>query len=125
MAYASLEQFDSMSPNVWSDDITDDMKLEALEEASDEIDNYLRPAYDLPLLVPYDAAIVKANVVISSYNLLFRLGWDPTNASDAMIENQYNKTIAWLDKVAQGRYILSNKQDYSTNVLNRPRVYRR
>lgn len=122
--YASLEQLNTfgINPEAYPDSFDDTLKTSVLEMVSAEIDTYIAVAYALPLVAPYDLAIVKACCTIASYYLLVRRGFNPNNSNDQLLYENYKLTIDWLQNLARGRYLISNKSNSSKNLLNKPKV---
>jgi phage gp36-like protein len=72
----------------------------ALERASRIADTYLRDRYTLPLVAPFDPALVDAVVQIASWRLMCRRGFDPNTAGDAVLRMGYEDAIAMLKRIA-------------------------
>lgn len=74
----------------------------ALQEASAEMDSYFRAKYTLPFVL-VGADVRQHCVSIALYRLLNSRGRNPDSGSDSWLEEQYDRTIAWLKGVASGK----------------------
>ncbi len=124
MAYATIDDFNKFGPNskCWPADFDTALKEAFIESAAAEIDSYIGVAYALPLSSPYDNSLIVANVSIAVYRLLQKRGWNPANEADAVLVDNYTRTLEWLNKVATGRCLLKNKKDSTANLINKPMV---
>lgn len=78
----------------------------ALEAASDTADGYMRGRYTLPL-VSWGDDLRRAVCAIAAWDLLTTRGYDPARGSDDAVRLRYQDAIAWLDRVSQGRVVVS------------------
>lgn len=70
----------------------------ALDNASAEVDSYLRGRYPLPLQA-WGAEITMATCVIAAYNVMNVRGYNPASGADVNLSDRYLNTIAWLRDV--------------------------
>lgn len=99
MAYASLSDLTTYGlPATSLGNLTVLQQQNALDNASETVDSYLRGRYALPL-VSYGVEITEATCRIAAYNLMNIRGYNPAAGSDVNLVNRYNDTIAWLNKV--------------------------
>lgn len=73
-----------------------------LVQASGVADSYLRKRYALPLVAPYDSALVRCVIDITVYLVMRRRGIQPESATDVAIRMGYTDALAWLGLVAVG-----------------------
>lgn len=98
-----------------------------LQAASGRVDSYMRSQEKLPLATPYPMEIVEATVILASYSLLIRRGYNPDNPSDANFRERYLDMVGngdspgWLDKLASGHVNLSAAADATIEREGRPR----
>lgn len=74
---------------------------QALLEASQEVDSYLRQQFQLPL-TQWGSDIVSATCRIAAYQLICVRGFNPNAEADAVYEANRDKAHAWLKDVAKG-----------------------
>lgn len=99
MAYASTSDLIiSGLPATALGSLTPAQQAAALEDASQEIDTYLRGRFPLPLLA-WGADIRKATCVIAAYNAMGVRGYNPQAGADVIILTRYEQTIEWLRDV--------------------------
>jgi len=99
MGYASLADLTIYGlPATALGNLTVQQQQDALDTASDEVDSYLRGRYALPLQ-DWGVEIRKATCVLAAYELMAVRGYEPGAGADPVLQNRYNETIAWLNKV--------------------------
>jgi phage gp36-like protein len=64
----------------------------------------------------------RKTIDIAYYYLMSKRGFNPANASDITIANDYNSAIEYLKLAQENKVILSNKADSANNLLNVPFV---
>jgi phage gp36-like protein len=76
-----------------------------LNAAQADIEEALRTAGDdLPIpLTSVSAGMKRRECVIAGYNHLRVRGWEATSSSDAEFVKEYERCLAWIDKVATGK----------------------
>lgn len=82
--------------------VVDDVRLtEVLEDASAEVDSYLRGRYSLPLASP-PAELTGPTCAIAMYRLV------PNRRAEDVeeIRNRYKDAVAFLSRVAEGKVVL-------------------
>jgi len=70
-----------------------------LDAASAWADTCLRGRYKLPLLQPYDPALVRAVVHIARYEILALRGFDEENAADKNVVDSNTRAIEFLNAI--------------------------
>jgi len=123
MAYASYAEFIA---RINTDSLPEELLVqsvieEALEDASAFVLTYITVAYE-DLKAPYDRAMKRKTIDIAYYYLMSKRGFNPANASDITIANDYNSAIEYLKLAQENKVILSNKADSANNLLNVPFV---
>ena len=99
-----------------------------LEAASGRINSYLRDQAVLPLKSPYPQEIIEANVILASYSLMIRRGYNPASPSDENFRERYldmggrGDGRGWLDLLAKGLVSLALAADSTPEREGRPRV---
>jgi phage gp36-like protein len=73
----------------------------AIDDASREIDSYLRAQYTLPLLT-VGADVRRKTVDIAVYYLMVGRGYNPEAGGDPGIKQRYDNAVAWLRLVSKG-----------------------
>ena len=103
MAYATTADLQTagLPPGVLSSVDTFTQEL-ALERASAQADGALRTQYRLPIVAPYDPALVDAVVQIAVWRLMMRRGFSPQQGSDTTFRIGYEDAMEFLRRVANG-----------------------
>lgn len=72
----------------------------ALDEGADLIDSYLA-RFRLPLALPHPPSLVRANKIITGYDVMVSLGF-VRDDDDSAFKARYDQVIKWLEQVAKG-----------------------
>lgn len=111
VAYATLEDlYETGLPPAALGSVAYTTQQKALLRASRVADSYMRDRYTLPLVAPFDQALVDAVVKLASYSLMVRRGYDPSVPGDVAIRMTYDDAIAFLKGVANGQLQLAVNQ---------------
>lgn len=97
---AQVDLLNGINPGALSG-VTGGQMDAAIEDASREIDSYLRGQYTLPLQ-SVGADIRRKTVDIAVYRLMVGRGYNPESGADPGIERRYTDALAWLKLVARG-----------------------
>lgn len=87
--------------------ITSQMQTDACIAASGEADAYMRARYSLPLVANYpgdtfDPALVRHVAYIAAFLLMSMRGFQAVAGADAMIRENYYKSVGWPDRPGTG-----------------------
>jgi phage gp36-like protein len=100
-AYASQTDLtDGINPGALSG-VTSAQMDKAIDDASREIDSYLRAQYTLPLLT-VGPDVRRKTVDIAIYYLMVGRGYNPEAGGDPGIKQRYDNAILWLRLVSKG-----------------------
>jgi phage gp36-like protein len=103
--YATIAEFDALGlPPGATSGLSTDQKTQALEDASAEIDTYLRDRGSLPLSAPIDTALRKHTVWLAAYDLLMARGVSPP--TQELLRTRREDAIRWCENLARGRVVL-------------------
>ncbi len=99
MGYASLSDLTVYGlPATALGDLSTTQQQDALDNASAEVDSYLRGRYALPL-VAWGVEVTKATCVLAAYALMSVRGYEPGGGADATLYQRYQDTLTWLRAV--------------------------
>jgi phage gp36-like protein len=103
MAYSTSTEFLAVAflSDAFSDVSTTVIDAE-LVLVSGIADSYLRKKKSLPLLVPYDPALVAYVLDLTGFRLMRNRGFSPANGADEEIKKAGEKAIAWFESVRDG-----------------------
>jgi phage gp36-like protein len=76
----------------------------AIDAASREMDSYFRGQFTLPF-TQVGADVRQKTVDMAVFFIMKGRGYNPDAGADALIEDAYDKAIAWLKLVAQGTVV--------------------
>lgn len=103
MAYVDHTNFAALPPDSYADieDAEDVIDAEG-ELASGLADSYLRKHKTLPLIAPYDPALVAVVQDIMAWRLLKFRGFNVTQGADEEVKIAKDQAFEWLTKVSVG-----------------------
>lgn len=81
---------------------TDAQKLQACNDATEEMDSYLRGRFQLPLLA-WGNDVRRMTAYVAVYLLMSGpIGWAPQAGTDENIRTNYYKVVGWPDRPGTG-----------------------
>lgn len=122
MAYATLVDLAGVMPPKLQA-VPQPQQLQALEDASEEADGYIRCQYTLPLAQPYDRTLVRKVCQLACWFLVNGKGRNVEAGSNDTFEKMRDDAISWLNKLATKRVSLASGSDASPGIsLGGPRI---
>jgi len=79
-------------------------------------DSYLRKRKTLPLVAPYDPALVAYVLDLTGFRLMRNRGFSPANGADEEIKKAGEKAIAWFESVRDGLTEIGGRDSSSDQV---------
>jgi phage gp36-like protein len=117
MAYVDHTNFSALPPSAYADiDDSDDAIDAEGELASALADSYLRKRKTLPLVAPYDPALVAAVEDIVAWRLLKFRGFNPVQGADEDVKRAKDQALEWLTLVSIGDVEVGGQDSSSDQV---------
>jgi phage gp36-like protein len=112
-SFATLQDLDDEGiPLAALASIPNSQKQRVLDKVSSFVAGYIGDKIQMPLIPPYDPAIVTAVVQIAVWRLLVRRGFNPEDQGDRVVRSGFNDAMAWLKDVANGKVRLEQKGSF-------------
>lgn len=127
--YATIDDFTTSGlPNGALAAIDKQTWQKALDRASAYANSFIGDKYALPLVSPYDPALVDAVCQVAAWRLLCLRGFNPNNPGDQVVRQGWEDATAWLTRVANGQASITVVQavppSYQPDTFsNQPRGY--
>lgn len=110
---ASLQDlYDEGLPKAAISSIEDTQKIRVLRKVSAYVLGYVGSKIQLPLVPPYDPAIVTCVAQIAAYRLAVVRGFKPDSDADKLVRQQFLDATAWLKDVANGKVRLEQQGSF-------------
>jgi len=85
-------------------------KQAALDDNSALADTYIGDKYQLPLVAPYDRALVRMVCYLAAWDLLGLRGYNPSDPTDQVVQYRADVAMKFLVRVAEGQARLNVTQ---------------
>lgn len=111
MAYATPADLAQRVPAAALSSVPTAIQEKALADASGEADTYLRAQHSLPLIAPYDPALVRHVCWLAMWSVMSYRGLNVEAGSNTLFADNQKAAIRWLTSVARGEVSLALTAD--------------
>ncbi len=111
MAYATTADLAQRVPAAALAPVSIVVQEKALADASSEADTYLRAQHPLPLVAPYDPALVRHVCWLAMWSIMSYRGLNVEAGSNTLFSDNQKAAIRWLTAVSRGEVSLALTAD--------------
>ncbi len=113
-SFAKLQDLDDegIPLAAFGNTLTNTQIQRVLDKVSSYVAGYVGDKIQMPLIPPYDPAIVTAVVQIAAWRLIVRRGFNPEDPGDKVIRQGFMDAQSWLKDVANGKVRLEQKGSF-------------